>query len=284
MANKILIDTEVNNKGAKKGLKELEKGFDKTSKNAAKSLSVIDIALGNIAANLAVNAIGFVKDAIVGFGSAAVDQAVKIETLETQIGTLTGSSEVAKKALEDLQQFAASTPFQLEGLAEANKLLLAFGKSQEEVLPTLQILGDVAAGSGADLTELTRIFGQVSAAGKLTGERLLQFQERAIPIGPALAKTMGVAEESVKDLVSKGLVDVKTFEAAFATLNQEGGKFAGGMIKQSQTLDGLMSTLSDNVDLALGTIGKELMPGIKKAITEVLYTRNRSHDRKIIRD
>jgi len=44
---------------------------------------------------------------------------------------------------------------------------------------------------------------------------LLQLQERAIPIGPALAKTLGIAEERVREFVSKGLVDFETLRKAF---------------------------------------------------------------------
>ncbi len=91
--------------------------------------------------------------------------------------------------MSDLQQFAATTPFQLPGLANAASQLLSFGFAQEEVIDRLKVLGDIAAGSGSDIKEITLIFGQVAAAGKLTGERLLQLQERAIPIGPAIAET-----------------------------------------------------------------------------------------------
>lgn len=198
-----------------------------------------------------------------------VNQARKIEDLSTQFRVLTGSAEDASKIVKDLQEFSAKTPFQLEGLAQASQQLLGFGFQTEEIIPKLQQIGDVASAVGRPIEEVGFIFGQVAAAGKLTGERLLQFQERAIPIGPAIAKTMGVAEESVRDLVSRGKVGFKEFEAAFASLSEEAGFAFEGMIKQSQTLSGVISTFQDNAGLLAAELGQELLPEIKDITIEL---------------
>lgn len=208
--------------------------------------------------------------AFVGFGAAiggVVAQSAKSETIRTQFEVLTGSVDVAKKAMVDLQNFSASTPFQFGDIAKAGQKLLGFGFSVDELQTKLREVGDVSAAVGADLGELTLIVGQVAAAGKLTGERLLQMQERAIPIGPAIAKTMGVAESSVRDLVSAGKVTNEVFQKAFSTLSQEGGVAFGGMAKRSQTLSGLISTLKDNISILSNEIGQYFVPLIKSAVS-----------------
>lgn len=205
--------------------------------------------------------------AFVGLSAAilgTVNQAAKIETMTTQFEVLTGSVEEAEKTVRDLQKFSASTPFQLKGLAKTTQQLLGFGFASDELMPKLRQIGDVASAIGKPVEEIGLIFGQVSAAGKLTGERLLQFQERAVPIGPAIAKTMGVAEQSVKQLVSEGKVSFKIFEEAFQSLSDKGGFAFGGMIKQSKTLEGKISTLKDNFGLLSAEIGKELLPMFKE--------------------
>jgi len=193
----------------------------------------------------------------------AVNEAKKIETITTQFEILTGSAAKASEIVKDLQEFSASTPFQFEGISKTATQLLGFGFVADEIPDKLQAIGDVASAAGKPIQEVGFIFGQISAAGKLTGERLLQLQERAIPIGPAIAKTMGVAETAVKDLVSKGKVDFATFEKAFQSLSAEGGFAFGGMIKQSKTLDGVLSTVGDNISLLAADIGKELLPTVK---------------------
>lgn len=210
-----------------------------------------------------------------GFGDLAreaFDATQTLETISTQFQVLTGSAESAAKAVADLQEFSARTPFQFETVAQASQRLLSFGFTIDEVKTRLQDLGDVSAASGADLGELSLIFGQVRAAGKLTGERLLQLQERAIPIGPALAKTLGVAESSVRDLVSKGAVDFAKFEEAFLSLNETGQFAFGGIDKRSQTLAGRISTLKDNFQLFAANLGESFLPAIKAIISAVTIT------------
>jgi len=267
MVNKVEVDVLVETKAARKSIDRLEKSFTDFAKSAKKetdkATGAFDVFAGVISAQAVSSIFKSITSSVIDFGVSSVRTAAKIEGLTTQLTTLTGSTANAKAILEDLTQFAATTPFQLEGLAQTTKKLLSFGFAQDEIIGKLTELGDVAAGSGVDIQELALIYGQVNAASKLTGERLLQLQERAVPIGPALAKTMGVAETAIKDLVSRGEVDFATFEKAFASLSQEGGQFFQGMIRQSKTFDGVMSTLGDNIELVEKDIGDGLLPTIK---------------------
>lgn len=204
--------------------------------------------------------------AAIGAGiTAAVKEAAKFEQIQTQFKVLTGDIESANEALKQIEEFSAGTPFQFEDVAKAGKTFLSFGFEVESITTLLQEVGDVAAASGADFQELALIYGQVAAAGKLTGERLLQLQERGIAIGPALAKSLGVAETAVKDLVSQGKVTQEVFEEAFATLSQEGGPAFGGLSSLSETLTGKISTLQDNFDQFSRNIGSFFVPIIKDA-------------------
>lgn len=207
--------------------------------------------------------------AFAGFAAgigASVAEAAKFESIEAQFKTLTGSINIAKNVLGELKDFSAKTPFQFEDIANAGKQLIAFGTPVDNVRQRLQQIGDVAAASGAPLKDITLIFGQVAAAGKLTGERLLQLQERAVPIGPALAQTLGIAESKVKQFVSEGKVSVEQFNTAFASLSNAGGFAFGGIEAQGATLNGLISTLKDNFSLLSAGIGQELVPYAKQAV------------------
>jgi len=257
MANDVNIKVNLDTKDVSKG-----------TKNATKSIKSLDVALGDVAktAGLAFAAFG-------GLIGGTLIQAGKLEKIQTKFEVLTGSVASAQKVMKDLTDFTAKTPFQIEGVTGTAAQLISFGVAADDILPTLQGIGDVAAAVGAPLQDLGLIFGQVRAAGKLTGERLLQLQERAVPIGAALAKTLGVAESAVKDLVSSGKVDFKTFEKAFQSLSKEGGIAFEGMVKQSKTLGGVMSTLGDNFSLLAADIGKQFLPVAKRialAITDII--------------
>ena len=259
MPNTVKVGVEADTKKAEKNVKGFTSSVD--------GLGAVAKKAGAVFAGV------FAAKKLLDFGVAAVTASAKAEGLKTQLETLTGSADSANKIFQELIEFSASTPFQIGGITNTTKKLLSFGFAQEEIIEKLKDLGDVAAGSGADLEELGLIFGQVRAAGKLTGERFLQLQERAIPIGPAIAKTMGVAENSVRKMVSEGRVSFQIFEKAFSSLSEEGNQFAGGMVRQSQTFNGVISTLSDNAEIFAAAVGDKLLPVIKKiaiASTEAL--------------
>lgn len=238
-------------------------GDPKQYEDALKSVEANTRSVGNSLVKVTkIAAAGFVA---LGAGAAgAVNEARKFETIRTQFEVLTGSVAQASKTMKELQDFSASTPFQFESIAKASQQLLGFGFQADQLQGKLNVLGDVAAASGQPINDLSLIFGQVAAAGKLTGERLQQLQERAIPIGPALAKSLGVAETSIRQLVSEGRVSFNDFEKAFASLNQKGGFAFEGMVKQSKTLDGVLSTVKDNISLFAADIGEQLLPVIKE--------------------
>ena len=94
----------------------------------------------------------------------------------------------------------------------------------------------------------------------------MQFQERAVPIGAALAESLGVAESEVKDLVSAGVVGFPEFEKAFNSMSEAGGLFEGAIDKQSQTINGSISTMADNFAILQTEIGKTFAPDVVDGI------------------
>ena len=185
--------------------------------------------------------------------------AAGLEQAEVAFTTLLGSGEAASKMMQDLQTFAASTPFQFTELADGAKMLAAFNVETEDIIPTMQRLGDVSAGIGAPIGEIAEIYGKAKVQGRLFMEDINQLTGRGIPVIQELAKQFGVTDDAVRELVSSGQVNFSHLEEAFISLTSEGGKFEGMMEAQSQTLDGLWSTAKDNVLMSLAAVGDALI-------------------------
>ena len=192
---------------------------------------------------------------IAALGGAALFQSAKLETLEVSFETMLGSAEKAKKLMEDLVRFTATTPFQLEGVAQATKTLLAFKVEQEEMIPTLRMLGDIAAATDAPISDIAQIFGKAKAKGKLMTEELLQLAERGIPIIQDLSDHFNVLPSDVFEAASKSQISFAVMEQSLQRLTSEGGIFFDQTSKQSKTLAGLWSTFMDNLKLSLAAFG-----------------------------
>ena len=240
-------------------------GFNKAADQAQSKIGKLLSSVGGLKTVMvgAFTAIGVAVGSLI---KGSIQSAAALQDTRVQFEVLTGSVEQANIALQQLQTFSASTPFQFEDVANAGRILLSFGFAADDLTNKLQKIGDVAAASGSELKEIALIYGQVSAAGKLTGERLLQLQERGINIGPALAKSLGVGEKAVRDLVSKGKVDFEVFEKAFASLSEEGGFAFSGLDKQSKTLNGSISTMKDNWEIVSQNLGSLFLPVAVKTV------------------
>ena len=196
---------------------------------------------------------------IAGAASWGVQLAAQAEQAQVSFSTLLGSTELARKTLDDLSTFAASTPFDLNSLRTGAQQLLAFGVTSDHLMDRLQMLGDIAAGTGKPIGEFAAIFGKVKATGITSLEQVNQLAERGVPIYRTLAETMGVTQGDIRKLSSTGKIGYSELLAALQKTTAAGGVFAGGMKAQSQTVTGLFSTLKDNVGFAVQEVGQLLI-------------------------
>ena len=202
---------------------------------------------------------------IVGLGAAAVKAAADLETMETQFISLTGGAEQAGAMVDQLNQFAAATPFQIEEIAGAARQLLAAGTDISQVNEQLGFLGDIAATSGESIEDITAIFAKVQAKGKVELENLNQLAERGIPIFTALSEATGLLPSQL----GAGAVTVEQFNATLRGFAEEGGFAHGAMERLSQTSSGKFSTALDNLKQAGASLGIVLLPYVTAAIDKV---------------
>lgn len=188
----------------------------------------------------------------------ALQASADFESLKMQMEVLTGSAAEGERVFQRLVKFAAETPFELNQLSKATNTLMGFGETADEAYNHLQLIGDVAAVSGGDFNGITVAFGQVSAAGRLMGQDLLQLVNNGVPAIKMLADEMGVPKEKIKDLVSEGKVTFPILVRAFERATSKGGMFEDGMQKLSRTSKGVWSTFKDNVNIALAKFGDEM--------------------------
>jgi tape measure domain-containing protein len=207
------------------------------------------IATGFKVAGAAAGALG-VAVGIAGFKFNSMKQQAMIA-----FTTMLGSGKKAKVFLDDLQSFAAKTPFEFPELVKSSQRLLAMGFQAKEIIPTMTSIGDAVAGLGGSAETLGRVttaLGQIQAKGKASAEEMLQLTESGIPAWRYLADAIGTSIPEAMKKVSKGAVDSKTtIDAVLAGMNKS---FGGMMEKQSHTFAGLLSTLKDTFSIISGKI------------------------------
>jgi tape measure domain-containing protein len=204
--------------------------------------------------------------AIGGLGSKILSAGADAEKAKVQFTTFLGSAEEAGKALREVTEFAASTPFELPEVKKAATQLLAFGISSDELKSKLRSVGDIAAGVGVPFNELADIYGKLKVQGRAYAEDINQLQGRGIPIIQELAKTYGKSTEQIREMVKEGKIGFKEIDAAFTSMTSKGGKFEGMMANLAQTTAGKLSNMSDSITAGFTAIFSTLQPVINESI------------------
>ena len=241
------------------------KAIDRAMSGVASTFSKNATQMANNMSNLSDKAFNFSKSVAVmstglgGIGIKAIKSAADFETLGIQLEILTGSAEKGQKLFKDLSKFAAQTPFELPEVVKGTRTLLGFNIPLSEAMDTIRMLGDVAAGSGADLSQLAVVYGQVAGATKLQGQDAIQFISNSVPILSLLQKTTGKTIEQLKKMGTDGKLSFEMTREALKQATQQSGMYYQATEKLSQSLNGLFSTLKDSINLAFAELGTEIV-------------------------
>ena len=235
----------------KKGLRKLNQDL-KTVKHKFRA------NFGEIA-GMAKNAALAIGTTLVAGIGVLIKKGAEMETLRTGFISIAGGANKAAAIVKELNEFTAKTPFQLQEVSSAARQLLAVGTTRSQLQDRLKMLGDIAASSGNSINDIAAIFSKVKAKGKVELENLNQLAERGIPIFDELRKATGDANMEF----GAGSVSVEDFNKALQNMTAEGGLAAGAMENLSETVQGRMTTLMDNLGLELGKAAEKtgLMAG-----------------------
>lgn len=258
----IIIDTKIDSTGAEKEVANLGNRLGSVAKTGLKVFTGAITAAGT---------------AIGGLAGVATKYNSQMEDYFANFTVLLGSATKATKHVEDLKKFAAKTPFEMTGLADASKQLLSFGINVDDIMPDLQMLGDISLGNQERFKGLALVFAQVASAGKLTGQDLMQFINQGFNPLQAIAEKTGKSMAELKEEMSDGKITYEMVAEAMKTATSEGGKFYQGMEVQSQTLSGMWSTLKDDTMSLIGdafkpfseTLKTNVMPALQEMIKQM---------------
>lgn len=268
-----------------KGTKSLEESFDRlqqkiqgTSTKLPSYSAPISEARGEVdllsssfqrAAGLAAGI--FAVSGVQDFVSKLYSVRGEFQQLEISFKTMLGSGEQANELIAQLAQTAASTPFDLQGIASSAKNMLAYGFAADQVNDTIVRLGNVAAGLSQPLGDIVYLYGSLRASGRVTNIDIRQFANRGIPIYEELAKVLGKSVSEINSLVSAGKVGFSDIEQAFQNMTNKGGKFYNLMQTQSESLTGQISNLQDNIDMMFNELGKASEGVLSSGVKAVAY-------------
>lgn len=124
--------------------------------------------------------------------------------------TMLGSQKAVNEQMEKLGKLAQNSPFSKATFISAQQQLIAFGVEVEKVIPLLDAMQNAVAASGGgsqQLADLAFVVAQIKAAGKITGQDLIQLGQRGINAAEIIGKAFGKSSAEVKAMISKNQID-----------------------------------------------------------------------------
>lgn len=243
-------------KAASNGMEGFASSTDKAS---SKSLAGA-IAQGTIMAGIFSKLYAAALSAAEGFISSGIEYNAQIEKYTTGFTNMLGSAEAAQQVMSQIQEDAAKTPFDVESLTKANQYLISAGENASYARNTIMALGDAVSATGGGNDELNRMaqnLQQIANTGKATAVDIKQFAYAGINIYQVLADYTGKSVQEVQNMT----ISYDLLSQALIAASEEGGRYYGAMETQSQTMNGRMSTLQDNVKQLAGLLTGDLSSG-----------------------
>ena len=243
--NLVGLQTAGNNfslRGMGDGIQEFKASFS--------ALGVVGFTVIQNLTNSAINAgkriAGAITDPLIRQGSS---RALNIEQAMFQFEGLGMNVE---QAMESALGAVTDTSY---GLDEAAMAAAQFGASGmqagEEMTTALRAISGVAAMTGSEYSDISRVFINVAGNGRLMGNELLRLSTRGINAAATLADTFGITEQAVREMVTRGEI---SFEMFYQAMDNAFGEHA---TKANETYAGSLA----NVKAALAMIGQSIAAG-----------------------
>lgn len=243
-------------KAANNGMEGFASSTDKAS---SKSLAGA-IAQGTIMAGIFSKLYAAALSAAEGFISSGIEYNAQIEKYTTGFTNMLGSAEAAQQVMSQIQEDAAKTPFDVESLTQANQYLISAGENASYARDTIMALGDAVSATGGGNDELNRMsqnLQQIANTGKATTADIKQFAYAGIDVYGILADYTGKSTAEVQKMT----ISYDLLTQALQAASEEGGRYYNSMDTQSQTMNGRVSTLKDNVSQLAGLLTGDLSSG-----------------------
>lgn len=250
----LVSNLTANTSGFTKGLNQARSSLSGFASFAASSMA-------SFVGNLGASAFSSLTSGMKSLGVSALGLAADNEQTAISFEVMLGSADAATAMIGNMRDLAAKSPLEFKDVSQAGKTLLQFGLSANNVLPALRMLGDVSGGNAERFQSLALVFGQMSAAGRLMGQDLLQFINAGFNPLQEISRHTGESMVSLKAKMEAGSISADMVAESFMRATSQGGQFYGMTQRQSQTTAGLFSSLKDAVNVSLAEIGQALIDG-----------------------
>lgn len=211
-------------------------------------------SIGETALNVAKGGLVALGAGFVALSTYGLNLASRLQSARISFDTILGDSGKANKLMNDITAFAKITPFNRLDLIDYSKQLIGAGFGAENMIDTLNKLGNVSAATGYPMELLARNYGQIRAAGVAYTRDINEFSTYGVPVWEKLAKNLGYATVASlrHDMETQKIkVTYQDIDKVMTQMTSKGGQYFELMQKKSKTFEGGLSNIQDTMQSVL---------------------------------
>ena len=204
--------------------------------------------------------------------SRVISVRAEFESMETSLKVLLGGNEERlNNIMGQIKEYALASPLNTKDMVGAVQMMTSFGIEAEKSIDYLKAIGDISMGDSGKFNSLALAFSQMSSAGKLMGQDLLQMVNQGFNPLEEISRKTGKSIGELKNEMSKGAISSKMVQDAFISATSAGGKFFGMSSEGTKTLNGQISMLQESFDNMFNEIGSKGEGVIMNAVKAGTY-------------
>ena len=189
-------------------------------------------------------------------GSKIISVRAEFESMETSLKVLLGGNqERLNSIMAQIKEYALASHLNTKDMVGAVQMMTSFGIEAEKSIDYLKAIGDISMGDTGKFNSLALAFSQMSSAGKLMGQDLMQMVNAGFNPLEEISRKTGKSIGQLKEEMSKGAISSKMVQDAFISATSAGGKFFGMSQEGAKTLNGQISMLQESFDNMFNEIG-----------------------------
>lgn len=204
--------------------------------------------------------------------SRVISVRAEFESMETSLKVLLGGNEERlNNIMGQIKEYALASPLNTKDMVGAVQMMTSFGIEAEKSIDYLKAIGDVSMGDAGKFNSLALAFSQMSSAGKLMGQDLMQMVNAGFNPLEEISRKTGKSIGELKNEMSKGAITSKMVQDAFISATSAGGKFYGMASEGAKTLNGQISMLQESFDNMFNEIGSKGEGVVMSAVQAATY-------------
>ena len=203
----------------------------------------------------------FTIGAITAFGKKALEASANMEVFKKGLSFTLGSSGEADKLVRSIQEIGEASAYDTTQLLPLARQWVNIGETADGARAKMQKIVDLGSAFGMQTDQVQAAnlaLTQMSMAGKIGAQDMMQLINAGVPAWQLLADKMGLSVSQVRDLSQQGALGEEAINALWDAITE---KTKGAAATMGNTLMAKFSNMQETVSNSMAIIGDLISQG-----------------------